>query len=1035
MFRIIRRWLAWSLLFLTSLVLCLEFHFWSTGKATQSAVAMERSVIASSVSTESGQSYANAVQQGIERYQVGKFTEAIALWEQALPQISGAQDRAIVYGNLAIAYRQIGQLDRAIAQWEQAIQIYRSQDDEAARQALAKLLTEQGQAYSDLGQHKRAITLLQSAIAMAQNYQDKLTEAAAQGALGTAYWALGDYEQASAGYQTSLNIARELNNTSYIATALNNLGNTYISRAERYTYQATSAQLEGDDREYQRLTQAATQARTDAKTYFEQSLQAAQRASGLEEVRALMNLNRLLVWSQRSGVSGNLQGQLTDSDRDLILGNFNRARELLQKVPDSRDKAYALINLAESVRGQQSGERRQSSKVWNLESKQFLEEALAVARKIGDARAESFALGSLGELYEAKGDLAAALELNRTAQFAAQQINAPDSLYLWQWHVGRMLNALGEKEKAIAAYEQAIATLQSIRGDIVSANKDLQLNFREQVEPVYRELMALLLESPVQKSNGQKSLNTQKPKFVNSNLVPFSVDRESPAEINSTADKQIGTIKPKTRRSREVGFLEETRLLGVRFIYAHLLSSSPFQWTKTFVESGDSPLERTFAVSRGIDDAVGQLTRGLTPPRFGEGLPDSPFPTREGGWGVRFSEFANIIDSLGGEYSDARSQFNPKSNREVSPIQKVVDTLELLKLAELQNFFGDECVQVARSQGVGNAGLPKANTAVVYSVILDNQTAIILRAPDGTMTYYRVAMGQQEIEKEIDQLRYFLELRQTEEYLPQAQKIYNLLIRPMEADLAAIKPSTVVFINDGVLRKVPMAALHDGQEFFIQKYPIATTPSLSLTAGKPLNHSNMEALSVGLTVERSPFAALTYVQAEVNAVKEILGGTELVDKAFTLSNLQAQLQKKSYPIVHLATHGKFGVDAESTFLVGYDQRISIEKLDNLLRSRGSRQPVELLTLSACQTAAGDNRSALGIAGVAVRAGVESTLATLWYINDEATVPVIKEFYSQLRQPNVTKAEALRRAQMKMIADVNYNHPAVWSPFILIGNWL
>jgi CHAT domain-containing protein len=129
------------------------------------------------------------------------------------------------------------------------------------------------------------------------------------------------------------------------------------------------------------------------------------------------------------------------------------------------------------------------------------------------------------------------------------------------------------------------------------------------------------------------------------------------------------------------------------------------------------------------------------------------------------------------------------------------------------------------------------------------------------------------------------------------------------------------------------------------------------------------------------------------------------------------------------------VDAQSTFLVGYDQRISIEKLDNLLRSRGKKQPVELLTLSACQTAAGDNRSALGIAGVAVRAGVESAVATLWYINDEATVPLIEEFYSQLRQPNITKAQALRKAQLKMIADENYNHPAVWSPFILIGNWL
>ncbi|NER26022.1 MAG: CHAT domain-containing protein, partial [Symploca sp. SIO1C2] len=152
---------------------------------------------------------------------------------------------------------------------------------------------------------------------------------------------------------------------------------------------------------------------------------------------------------------------------------------------------------------------------------------------------------------------------------------------------------------------------------------------------------------------------------------------------------------------------------------------------------------------------------------------------------------------------------------------------------------------------------------------------------------------------------------------------------------------------------------------------------------------------------------------------------------------QSQLQQQSYPIVHIATHGKFGADRQTTFLVGYDQKISIEALDNLLRSRRRGQPVELLTLSACQTAAGDDRSTLGLAGVAVRAGVGSALATLWYINDESTVPLIEEFYQQLSQPNVTKAEALRTAQLRMIADqeFDYNHPAVWSPFILIGNWL
>jgi CHAT domain-containing protein len=200
---------------------------------------------------------------------------------------------------------------------------------------------------------------------------------------------------------------------------------------------------------------------------------------------------------------------------------------------------------------------------------------------------------------------------------------------------------------------------------------------------------------------------------------------------------------------------------------------------------------------------------------------------------------------------------------------------------------------------------------------------------------------------------------------------------------------------------------------------------------------------MGLTVERPPFQALTNVRTEVASVQKILGGTKLLDRDFTLTNLQEQLQNKSYPVVHIATHGKFGVDSASTFLLTFDSRMTLEQIDEVLRqsklsqraSQRSQKLVELLTLSACQTAAGDNRAALGIAGVAVRAGVRSALASLWNINDEATVPLIEEFYTQLEQPNVTKAEALQKAQLKMIANLEYSHPAVWSPFILIGNWL
>ncbi|GET36623.1 CHAT domain-containing protein [Microseira wollei] len=365
----------------------------------------------------------------------------------------------------------------------------------------------------------------------------------------------------------------------------------------------------------------------------------------------------------------------------------------------------------------------------------------------------------------------------------------------------------------------------------------------------------------------------------------------------------------------------------------------------------------------------------------------------------------------------------------------------MLKLAELPNFFGDDCGEIAKEDAKNHGNLAWTGTGVIYSAILSDRTEMILQSPDGNLKGYPLAIGQDKLQQEIDELRLLLENRATEEYLPQAQKIYNLLMRPMETDLAKLGIKTLVFIQDGVLRKVPMSALHDGQEFLVKKYAIATTPSLSLTASKSADIRNLKALAVGLTVERPPFPPLTNVAAEVAEVNSLLGGMKLLDRDFTITRLEKELGANNFPIIHQATHGKFGVDAASTFLLAYDTKISLEQLDNLLRSvsqnyaRRENKSVELLTLSACQTAAGDNRSALGIAGVAVQAGVKSALASLWFINDEATVKFIEEFYTQLRQPNMTKAAVLQKAQQKLIASEDYNHPAVWSPFIWLGNWL
>ncbi len=163
----------------------------------------------------------------------------------------------------------------------------------------------------------------------------------------------------------------------------------------------------------------------------------------------------------------------------------------------------------------------------------------------------------------------------------------------------------------------------------------------------------------------------------------------------------------------------------------------------------------------------------------------------------------------------------------------------------------------------------------------------------------------------------------------------------------------------------------------------------------------------------------------------------LLDQDFTRPRLQRAIEAASFPIVHLATHGQFSSQADDTFLLTWDERINVKNLDQLLREGEGqeRSPIELLILSACQTAAGDKRAVLGLAGVAVRSGARSTLATLWSVQDRSTADLMSQFYETLNQPGVSKAEALRQAQLSLLRSPQYQHPFYWAPFVLVGNWL
>ena len=368
-------------------------------------------------------------------------------------------------------------------------------------------------------------------------------------------------------------------------------------------------------------------------------------------------------------------------------------------------------------------------------------------------------------------------------------------------------------------------------------------------------------------------------------------------------------------------------------------------------------------------------------------------------------------------------------------LKQAREAIEALQLAELDNFFRDACLDTKPVQ----IDAIDVQAAVIYPIILRDRLEVVLSLPDRPLTHYGTPLSSQQVETTLQQLySSFYPGFSKDERLRLSEQVYRWLIKPAESALAASKIETLVFVPDGFFRNIPITALYDGQRYLIERYSVALSPGLQLFP-QGLKQDAFNALIVGLTEARQDFPALPSVKGEVEQISQKLSSQVLLDEAFTRQSFQALIDGTPFPIVHLATHGQFSSDPEQTFLLTWDDRLNVQEFDTLFQKRrvGLLKPIELLVLSACQTASGDSRATLGLAGLALRSGARSTVASLWSVNDKSTAGLMTEFYRQLTQQDqtITKAEALRQAQLKLLNDSSYKHPYFWASFVLIGNWL
>jgi filamentous hemagglutinin family protein len=409
----------------------------------------------------------------------------------------------------------------------------------------------------------------------------------------------------------------------------------------------------------------------------------------------------------------------------------------------------------------------------------------------------------------------------------------------------------------------------------------------------------------------------------------------------------------------------------------------------------------------------------------------------------------------------------------ISPeIQSLVEQIEASRQSEFNSYFGNNLTTQASDpetirQTLTNITKETGNrSAVVYLNFPKNQSLsqgleIVIFTPEADPKVIQVSdIDQAEIVATVQDFRNQLALsvrRNNQGYLRASQQLYQWLIAPIEDTLKQENIDTILFSMDSGLRSLPIAALHDGQQFLVEKFSLGMIPSFGLMNSGYQSLANAQILAMGASTfdELSPLPA---VPVEVSAITQIWEGMSFLDEEFTKDNLLKQRQKTPYTILHLATHASFNSgSADNSYIHLWEDQL---RLNEIQAMGWNNPPVELLVLSACQTALGNSEAELGFGGLAVASGVKTALASLWSVSDEGTLALMTEFYNELQNAKI-KAEALRQAQIAMIRghlevengqvrgsgvniplmlprelahlnNQNLSHPYYWSGFTLIG---
>jgi CHAT domain-containing protein len=673
------------------------------------------------------------------------------------------------------------------------------------------------------------------------------------------------------------------------------------------------------------------------------------------------------------------------------------------------------------------------------DARQDLEAALQAAERNGDQELIAAAAGALGNLAFIARRTATAEPLLQRSRALARQLHDPAILAASANDLGNLYTATDRAAAAAAAYDEAIAAAGTAGDTALTATAETnaaRLAFRQddllRANELLARAVARLERLPPTRDRGMGLIAAGAVVFERAGQIDPAASTVAERALEmalATADDLRNPIFTSLvlgslgRLGERAGRLDVAAKMTARALFAAQQAAAPelsarWEWQQGRLLRRQGRMEPALASYR---RAVGELqsVRQDIPVEYRGGR-----SSYRATYGLLYLEFADLLLRKAAGAGAAAAPL----------LKEARDSVELLKETELQDFFRDPCVTSfeAKERSIDTVA---PGTAVVYPIVLPDRLELLVSF-GREQRQFTVAVDEARLRRDVKSFRGLLEKRTTNEYLPLAASLYDRILRPLDAVLVANRIDTLVFVPDSVLRLIPFGALYDGEHFLIERYATAIAPSLRLVDPKPLSLTARSALTVGISQSVQGFAGLPNVKREVDAVRDLQGGKALLNDAFQRSRFEAELRTESYNLVHIASHGEFGSDPSRTFVLAFDGPLTMDDLERDIKFGEFREiPLELLTLSACETAAGDDRSGLGLAGIALKSGARSAMATLWSVNDRAAGDLVLGFYGALKDPKLSKAHALQAAQLALLNEPVFSHPSYWAPFLLVGNWL